>query len=416
MAVGQDHELYKRISTTDTPRCSDREVKSAKNTSIGLYGRGRSRNFQMCNSAEMQNVQNAGLVTSQNVSGVDANDSEIGKEEWSSRSGADDKTATAETPGAQFDEISEWEEETVVASSEQYVVKPKTYIPKQFKAETVSFHTIRDANPDVSPKWLANTLAQKPMQDTVNEMQQVITHVERMWTDDSKKDRSNRDVTRYLSSMYSKSVNPFALVVYLIDKAKDTHTAKTTTLSFLILKEFDKWCKINHSRLSVDTLISKDIQMQIYAICTRNHLTMFEMAVKCFRLCYPGNDHFLPKIRNFIKEKKFKEAAVCTGRLGLQHHFDMSEIILPLILQDKINLLEVYVFGFPQQQEIMVQYLDHLCDRATDLELVQNSIPKVAGVKREKFQKKPLSKLAVRLMKLYRIPQGKLLYTYKLDT
>ena len=31
----------------------------------------------------------------------------------------------------------------------------------------------------------------------------------------------------------------------------------------------------------------------------------------------------------------------------------------------------------------------------------------VPGIKKDKFQKKPLSKLAVRLMKLYKAPQGK---------
>ena len=35
-----------------------------------------------------------------------------------------------------------------------------------------------------------------------------------------------------------------------------------------------------------------------------------------------------------------------------------------------------------------------------------SSMSKVPGTKREKFQKKTLSKLAVRLLKLYRVPQG----------
>ncbi|XP_060579875.1 exonuclease mut-7 homolog [Ruditapes philippinarum] len=236
-------------------------------------------------------------------------------------------------------------------------------------------------------------------------MQQIITNLEHMWTDDTRKDKSNRDIAQYLSNMLFRSCNPFALVLFLIDKAKDTHTAKTTTLSFFMMKEFDKWCKMNNSKLDIEKLISKDIQMKIYDICTRNHMTMFDMAVRCFHLCYHGNDHFLPRIRKFIENKKFKEAAHCAGKLGLQHHFDMSEIVLPLILQDKVNLLEVYVSGFPEHQEMLVRYLDHLCDRETDLDLVQSSIPKVSGVKMDKFQRKPLSKLAVRLLKLYKIPQ-----------
>ncbi|XP_053380810.1 exonuclease mut-7 homolog isoform X2 [Mercenaria mercenaria] len=368
----------------------------------GSYGRGRARKIQAPNTQGNKSPGQSGNKQS-DMNRLNEND-EVCKPPQGI-GGSFDKLLP-ESSGAQTDEGPGWEEETV-SSTEQYVVKPKTYVPKQFKSETVNFQDVCAANPDISAKWLAQKLAQKPVQQSEAEMQQIITHLEQMWTDDTRKDKSNRDIAQYLSNVFSKSVNPFALVVFLIDKAKDTHTAKTTTLSFLIMKEFDKWCKMNRNRLDIEKLISKDIQMQIYDICTRNHLTMFDMAVRCFHLCYQGNDHFLPKIRDFVSNKKFKEAAQCTGKLGLQHHFDMSEIVLPLILQDKINLLETYVCGFPEHQETLVQYLDHLCDKETDLELVQNSIPKVTGVKREKFQKKPLSKLAVRLLKLYKIPQEK---------
>ena len=46
------------------------------------------------------------------------------------------------------------------------------------------------------------------------------------------------------------------------------------------------------------------------------------------------------------------------------------QIILPIILQDKLNLLETYVYGSEDYQQILVQYLDHLCDRDTDLEMI----------------------------------------------
>lgn len=411
------------LESRNFPKWSEKPSNSSSSPNRGhgftsyhtsSYGRGRARNLHAAKNTQGSKSSNSckvpGINKSAENEGLTYTDQRI--KDASNNKELPEKQLP-KSSGSQLEEDPGWEEEGTVATAEQYVVKPKTYIPKQFKTETVNFQDVFEANPDVSAKWLAQTLAQNPLQQSAAEMQQILAHLELMWTDDTRKDKSNRDIALYLSSVYSKSVNPFALVVYLIDKAKDTHSAKTTTLSFFILKEFDKWYKINRSRLDVKNMISKDLQLKIYDICTSNHLTMFEMAVRCFHLCYQGNDHFLPKIRDFLEKKKFKEAAVCTGKLGLQHHFDMNEIVLPLLLQDKVNLVETYVCGFPEHQEILVQYLDHLCDRETSLDLVLDSIPKITGVKRDKFQKKTLSKLAVRLMKLYKIPQGMyILYTF----
>ncbi|KAL4219645.1 hypothetical protein ACF0H5_022217 [Mactra antiquata] len=305
------------------------------------------------------------------------------------------------------DDTSGWEEETEPVNVPAPEYQPNVSSLKKFKTETVSFQTVKDANPDVSSKWLAKTLVNKIVQDTEGDMHITMATLEDMWTDDRNTDKANKKITNYLSTRFSQSSNPFALTGYILEKSKDTHVAKTTTLSFLVMKEFDRWCKINRGRCKMSELVNKDLQMKVFYLCARNHLTMFDLAVKCFHLCFPGNECFLPKVKEFVANKKYKEAAVCAGKLGLQEHFDMNEIVLPLILQDKVNLVETYVCGFPEHQEILVQYLDHLCARDTDLDLVLSSVPKVTGMKKDKFQKKPLGKLAARLQKLYKISQDK---------
>lgn len=294
-------------------------------------------------------------------------------------------------------------------SSTEYVLNPKVnpvFQPRVTrKSSCISFQEIRKKNPDVSPRWLASALAKKQSHPRSDEMQKILRTVNHMWFDNTNKVKDKSDISHYLATVYTDSVNPFILVGYLIEQVRDTHTAKTTTLSFFIMREFDKWYKANERKVYPEKYLSVDLQMLVFDICTRNHLTMFDMAVRCFHLCYPGNDHFLPTVKNFLEKKKYKEAAVCVGKLRLQHHFEMEEIILPIILQDKINLLETYVNGEPDYQQVLVQYLDHLCDRETDLELILSSVSHVPGVKKDKFQKRTLSKLAVRLMKLYRVPQ-----------
>ena len=215
---------------------------------------------------------------------------------------------------ANDDETVEWEEEINLQDNSEYILKPKMnpeFKPKiVMQSESVSFEEIRKTNPDVSPRWLASTLAKKQLQPRSDEMQRILRTVDHMWFDDSKKDRTH--VAQYLAKVYTDSVNPFVLVGFLIDNVRDSHTAKTTTLAFFLLKEFDKWYKFNKRKVYPEKYLSVDLQMHVFDICTRNHLTMLEMAVRCFHLQYPGNDQFLPTVKNFLSKKKYKE--VCSFR------------------------------------------------------------------------------------------------------
>lgn len=289
-----------------------------------------------------------------------------------------------------FDSTVDWEEQI---SNEQCVVKPKIF--KEFKAKARC-----QTNSNGSANWSEMKLAQKVAEQNVNEMNQILTNIEWMWSDDTRKDKSS--LNEYLSTHFSNSVNPFALVVFLIKKVSDTHVPKTTTLAFTVMREFDKWYKCNHRKFRPDSFLSQQLQMGIFKLCTKNHLILFDTAVRCFHLCYPGNDCFLPRIKMFLEKKKFKEAAICASRLGLQHHFDMDQIVLPLILQDKINLLDTYVCGSVEQQQLVVEYLDYLCDRDTKLDIIASSID-VPCVQPGKFKKKLIGKLAARLLKQFNL-------------
>ncbi|ESO95750.1 hypothetical protein LOTGIDRAFT_116671 [Lottia gigantea] len=127
------------------------------------------------------------------------------------------------------------------------------------------------------------------------------------------------------------------------------------------------------------------------------------MAVKVFDLNHDGNEYFVPFIRYYIQQQKFKEAAVSITKLGLQDHFEVNEVLIPLLIQDKVNMLENYVIGRPELQKQVVELLDGLCDRESNIEeFISQSGVEV--VKRSNLNRKTLSKLAVRLMKLYQIP------------
>ncbi|XP_021375991.1 exonuclease mut-7 homolog isoform X2 [Mizuhopecten yessoensis] len=274
--------------------------------------------------------------------------------------------------------------------------------PGSSKTKETSFKQIHQQVPVSSTtQWMTANLDKAQRETTVDEMRQVLLELEDKWSDDTKKDKT--DVYRTFRRHLSHCTNPYTLVTYLVEKSKDYHLPKTSTLAYYIMKEFDNWCssKDNIPKYS-QFLLTQELKLHVLHMCTRFHMTMVGFAIKAFQLNQPDNSFLVPVLRCFLEQRKYKEAAVCAGKLGLQDHFSVEETVLPLILQDKVNLIESYLVGNPQQQQLVVHMLDRLCDRSIDMSHVISSSG-VPNAKREKMHWKPLSKLAARLMKLYEI-------------
>ncbi|XP_071157075.1 exonuclease mut-7 homolog isoform X1 [Mytilus edulis] len=261
---------------------------------------------------------------------------------------------------------------------------------------------VKQNNPKVSEKWLKKTLEMKSVYEpSRSEMQRLLEYVENKWFDQNPTDKSQ--ASTLIREYYSRSSHPYALVIYFIENCREHNSGKTSSLSYYFMKEFLAWLKNTHI-VNQKELLTEDIKLRALEACTRYNTALFPMAVTAFQLIQHGNEYMLPHIKAFLEKKKYNEAAVVAGKLRLQDHFTIDEIALPLVLQDKVNVLEQYAAGNLKLQQMVVQMLDSLVDR----DVVIDDVISKSGVtnpKREKLNKKTLSKLAARLMKLYDIPQ-----------
>uniref|UniRef100_A0A2C9JMJ3 3'-5' exonuclease domain-containing protein n=1 Tax=Biomphalaria glabrata TaxID=6526 RepID=A0A2C9JMJ3_BIOGL len=208
-----------------------------------------------------------------------------------------------------------------------------------------------------------------------------------------------------LVAFMKDSPNPWETALYLITSASDYSAAKTTTLSFTILTQFQKWVASseNTHHGKEDSFLSEDLRSRVFYATSGRHMPYFKTAVKAFLLDNPGNVYLLPACRALLARNKLAECAQIVCILGLQSHFSQSEILVPLLLTDKVNVIESYVMGNPEQQALILSLLDYLCARTTDvISFVQST--GIMSVKGEKLSKKVLSKFAMKLMKLYDIP------------
>ncbi|GFO49630.1 exonuclease mut-7 homolog isoform x1 [Plakobranchus ocellatus] len=236
-----------------------------------------------------------------------------------------------------------------------------------------------------------------------------IEELEKIWTDGRIVDKKKKSqlIHNKLMELVKKCPNPWEAVLSIVSGVSDFKDAKNSSLAFTILLEFQKWVVSpeNHMKGSSkeESCLSHELRMQAFSTFTGSQMSFFQVASKAFKLNHAGNEYFLAMIRPLLQQNKLAEVSVIVGALGLQDHFSQNEIVIPLLLSDKVNLLESYVYSSPDQQVSLLSLLDHLCARNTDiLSFAQNA--NVKNIKGQKLSKKILSKFAMRLMKLHGIP------------
>lgn len=72
-----------------------------------------------------------------------------------------------------------------------------------------------------------------------------------------------------------------------------------------------------------------------------------------------------------IQEKEYKEAAQYAAMLQLQSHFMNPEILLlPLILQNKLQVVDEFLVDCPEVQKALTTYLDNLIAPGKNVQII----------------------------------------------
>lgn len=75
-----------------------------------------------------------------------------------------------------------------------------------------------------------------------------------------------------------------------------------------------------------------------------------------------------------VSEKRFKDAAQYVSMLRLQSHFLNPEVLfLPLILQNKLTIVDELLADCGEAREALVTYLDNLLAPSKNIEAVLES-------------------------------------------
>ncbi|XP_012259642.2 exonuclease mut-7 homolog isoform X2 [Athalia rosae] len=219
--------------------------------------------------------------------------------------------------------------------------------------------------------------------------------------------KKSQGITKMLTDYFETAPNPYLSALRILTNVSDFKYIKSkTSLGFAVAEDFSNW--IAPRKKIYEAYLLPDLKLATFELLTRQrNLQLTKLVSDAYELP-EHKDLFLPMIQRMVQEKKFKDAAQYASMLHLQSHFlDPEVLLLPLILQNKLTIVDDLLAECTEAREALVTYLDDLLAPAMNLEVLltsfidKNQIPEV---KMSTLQIRPMNKLVGRLTKLYNLP------------
>ncbi|XP_034520779.1 exonuclease mut-7 homolog isoform X4 [Ailuropoda melanoleuca] len=142
----------------------------------------------------------------------------------------------------------------------------------------------------------------------------------------------------------------------------------------------------------------KQLQARAVRVLAESPPSLVEPLVSIFQLQDADRSPLLTHIHRLHQEGKFKEAVMLGLELKLQPELDVEKMSTPLLLQDKVTLVERYVAGFPDLQRRLLALLDSWCRPGFDIRAVARQHPQVTCLRLERLSPRVLSRQALSLL------------------
>lgn len=226
----------------------------------------------------------------------------------------------------------------------------------------------------------------------------------RMWALWKKCDGVSKTLTDY----FETAPNPYLSTLRILVNISDfDHMTNSKSLAFAVIDEFSNW--IEERKEGYKEFLVPDLKLAAFKLVRQKQMKQM-LLIKKISTIYDFVEHkdiFLQTIEDMIRQKEYKEAAQYAAMLQLQSHFmDPKILLLPLILQNKLQIVEEFLTGCPEVQKALTTYLDNLIAPGKNVQIVleqfiyTNDIP---DVKISFTQVRPITKLIARLMKQYNL-------------
>lgn len=222
---------------------------------------------------------------------------------------------------------------------------------------------------------------------------------------------------------FSKLSNPLEAVLIILESCPGKQKGRSLTLGLHILMEFQTWMK-EHPQVSLSSLPEEEavsLQQRALSLLTDTQPKFMEALINLYQLSSVEPSKLRLEIIRLQALNSYKEAVSVAIKLKLQNDLNMEEMCIPLILQDKLTLVESYVQGHKHLEQALVALMDSWCHPNFDVCQINKQFPRLTISRQHMgaIQPKLLTKHVIRLMEKYNVDQAlcpNALYKRRLDS
>ncbi|XP_071430317.1 exonuclease mut-7 homolog isoform X2 [Pithys albifrons albifrons] len=195
--------------------------------------------------------------------------------------------------------------------------------------------------------------------------------------------------------------DPLAGLLAMLESSSDWK-GKGHSLGYYITTELQLWIKENPAVPQSGTQL-KELQRRVLGILCQCPANLLDPLLSIYQLHTADRNYLLEHVSHLYLQGNYKEAATLSMKLKLQPDQDVEKMCTPLLLQDKVNVVEDYVGDYPELQSKLLQILDTWCDPSFNIRDVTRPYHGLSRYKPEKFNRRTLSKLVFRLLDRFNV-------------
>ncbi|XP_073832105.1 exonuclease mut-7 homolog [Musca autumnalis] len=196
---------------------------------------------------------------------------------------------------------------------------------------------------------------------------------------------------------------PLLQALKLFASSPGCNYLKNKNMALFILESV---CELYKQHPTIEATCDDNTRMVAFNfVKTCGIVPLYKAVTETYQL-HKIQNYLIPKLQKLLNDNFYRDAAYWSIFLNCTHIFGLFDLLLPLLLQDKINLAEEFLNVAKEQQLPTVQFLDSLLDRKkTVYENCDEILKKYnySDVKHNILSYRPMSKLVTRLAKKYNI-------------
>ncbi|XP_013133607.1 PREDICTED: exonuclease mut-7 homolog [Papilio polytes] len=209
------------------------------------------------------------------------------------------------------------------------------------------------------------------------------------------------NLEHHLQVFFETNPDRYRIALVFVAKCKESKDCKPKTLPFFIMEILYKWSSKS------DTSPEDCLKFPAFRIATEQRNQQYlNLVVKTYKIV-TIKETILPLVKDMLKNDNCKQASQVVLAMELYEDIPVEDLLFPLIIQDKYNMIVEYLSECPKQVLPLVLFLDKILDKNVAIrDLVQRYIfdYNITCVNYEKLHHKPLGKFVGRLCSKFNVP------------